>query len=110
MYQWKEHCSEDDENRKSYYYERVWCEERINSAVFHHSEGHDNPDIEWPFTSKTLEATNVNVGKFHLNNSQIRRLGRERKEVVVLAEVVGLSLQRCNETMQRASFMPFLVQ
>lgn len=41
MYQWKEHCHEDeDTNKKSYSYEQVWSEERINSAIFHHSEGH----------------------------------------------------------------------
>ena len=34
MYQWKEHCREDDEWRKSYHYEQVWSEDRINSATF----------------------------------------------------------------------------
>ena len=56
MYQWKEHV-DDPNGNKSYRYECVWSEERINSHKFAHTNvNNTNPDNEWPFTSLTHEA------------------------------------------------------
>ena len=63
MYQWRE-IVESKDDRKSYRYDAVWSESRIDSSSFHEHDGHENPKNSWPFQSNTLEAQNVTLGKF----------------------------------------------
>lgn len=68
MYQWREICKKKDDDETEYRYELCWSEEPINSNDFHELLGHQNPQKEWPYRSKTYTAEDVKLGKFRLNS------------------------------------------
>lgn len=79
MYQWKENVKTESREdvggkkttTKTYSYVKEWSHTALNSSQFKKS-GYDNPPML--FNSKTLHATQVNLGAFRLNPSQIRRI------------------------------------
>jgi len=64
MYQYRENVHGDGDN-KTYTYEGVWSDVKIDSNTFH-SNNYKNPNNAWPFKSRSFEASNVTLGKYRL--------------------------------------------
>lgn len=86
MYQWEEIKRTKTENlgggksRKytEYIYKNVWSKELINSDNFKHKNLHENPQ-EFPIKSMRLNAKNVYLGAFKLNDNEINKLNNASK-------------------------------
>ena len=50
MYQYREKVHTNDDDEKSYTYETVWSDVKIDSNTFH-TMGYENPTNAWPFQS-----------------------------------------------------------
>ena len=71
MYQWEETEHTDDDDRKTYTYEKKWSDDLINSQDFHQA-GHNNPG-SFPVENQTFQAKDVKVGAFNLTSKQIEK-------------------------------------
>ena len=83
MYQWKEIETEEDEGehgkkKKVFTYEKGWFSHQIESTFFH-DQTKQNPINFWPFKNKTINAQNITLGDFRLNQSQIANLGHKKE-------------------------------
>lgn len=79
MYQTKESMTEHKRNNtteRTYTYTNGWFEYHIPSDNFNDSSKRsNNPSKPWPYTTSSLEAKCVNLGKFVLSSAQVSRLG-----------------------------------
>lgn len=86
MYQWQEIKRTKTEDlgggktRKytEYKYNNIWSKELINSDNFKHKDLHENPD-EFPVKSERINAANVNLGVYQLNNEEIAQIDNASK-------------------------------
>ena len=77
VYQWKETCEEDDNNKKCTY-EKVWESDLIDSSDFEQS-GHDNPtSVLYP--SEEYISDNIKLGAFTLPEELIKSLSCNKKK------------------------------
>ena len=77
MYQWDE-TEEDDDNRKTYSYDGVWRDYRIDSSSFHDTS-HQNPEM--PYETTDYDAKDISVGDFKLSGDQIHNFPIMRTSV-----------------------------
>ncbi len=83
MFQWRE--SETTETKTTagggektvttYEYEKAWSLQPIDSSLFRHPEGHENPPM--PYESAELLTKEATVGAFRLNEDLVRQIGGE---------------------------------
>lgn len=94
MYQWEEKVSERVTSRdngtetsvKEYDYEPRWSERWIDSSAFRGSEPKRNPPA-MPYERARLLSSDVSVGAFRLNESQVMRVGtRENVDVSAMRD------------------------
>ena len=78
IYQWKEECTTDDNDKKNCTYEKVWEDRLIDSSEFETS-GHDNP-ASVLYESETYIADNVKLGAFILPEELIKSLSTSKKK------------------------------
>ena len=78
VYEWKEECTTDDNDKETCTYEKVWEDRLIDSSSFKES-GHTNP-TSIPYESETFLASNVRVGAFFLPEELINRLSTNKKK------------------------------
>lgn len=76
IYQWKEKCETDDNDKKNCTYEKVWENGLIDSSDFEQS-GHDNPTVT-SYESETYIANNVKLGAFILPEELIAKLSSNK--------------------------------
>ena len=74
MFQWQE--SFHQVNQREYFtYTKAWSETPIDSRTFKNTV-YANPNLfAWPYRSTSLQSNSVMLGLFHLNESQVARLG-----------------------------------
>lgn len=65
------------ETTTTYSYKLEWSTRQIDSANFRHPQGHEN-NLSFPIASTSFDATNVTLGAFKLNPSQIGRIGKSK--------------------------------
>lgn len=88
MYQWVEDSDTTEEKKLGgsvekttvYTYSKDWCKNLVDSSHFQ-EEGHDNPTF-MPFKDRNFIATEVTLGAFRLNSSQIQAIGQEHDYVI----------------------------
>lgn len=81
MYQWqedkktetKEKVGGTKETKTTYSYSKGWSTSEISSSSFKRPSGHDNPPML--YKGETWKASQVMLGSFKLNGSQIGRIG-----------------------------------
>ena len=78
VYQWKESCETDDDDKKNCTYEKVWDSELIDSNSFVEA-GHSNPGSKL-YESNLFVAANVNVGAFALPIELVNQLSCDKKK------------------------------
>lgn len=86
MYQWKEESKSETkkklgggtETTTTYSYKKDWSPTLIKSVNFKEQEGHENP-ASMPMESDTLQASNVTLGAFTLNDSLIGSISNYEK-------------------------------
>ncbi len=82
MYQWTEQSKSETKDKlgggtetvTTYSYREDWSSTLHDSSGFKVSEGHTNP-ASMPYESQSLQAVDVKLGAYTLNESQIARLG-----------------------------------
>ena len=87
MYQWEETEHVDDDDTKSYTYEKKWSDDLIESKDFHQS-GYNNP-TSFPVANESYLANDVKVGEYNLSSKQIEKTNAQATlsaENVVLTE------------------------
>lgn len=67
MYQWKEEV-EEDEDKTTYNYTKVWSKELIDSSKFNQSGSHTNPTT-MPYEEFSAHAKELKVGAYKLSSS-----------------------------------------
>ncbi len=80
MYQWKENVKSEskkkiggsEETTKTYTYEKVWAEGRIDSGKFKKPDGHNNPAP--PLKSQSWTASPITVGGYTLSSDLIAQI------------------------------------
>ncbi len=77
MYQWKESCETDDDDKKHCTYEKVWDSHLIDSSDFETVVGHENPTV-MAYESQTYIANNVRLGAFTLPEELIAKLSTNK--------------------------------
>ena len=77
MYQWKENCSTDDNNKKTCEYSKTWSSNLIDSSKFENKENHINP-IYMNYKSETILGKNIKVGDYNLSTDQLNNLPAEK--------------------------------
>ena len=77
MYQWKETCETDNNDKKNCTYEKVWEDDLIDSTEFEKS-GYTNPS-DMPYENETVIAENVKLGEYILPEELIDSLKCNRK-------------------------------
>lgn len=104
MYQWTETSHKNEgSDTYTYTYSQGWYPYKVDSSIFHES-GHENPSVEWPYKSNTINAQHVSLGQYKLTASQISRLGHSRDTNCDLSED---QVQATAETMERHGFSQF---
>ena len=78
MYQWKEECETDDNDKKNCKYEKVWEDSVIDSTEFTQA-GHTNPNT-LPYENETYIADNVKIGAYTLPEELIRKVSNNKKK------------------------------
>lgn len=78
IYQWKENCKTDDDDKKECTYEKVWDDKLIDSSNFETS-GHENPSSVL-YESETYISNNVKLGAFILPEELIKSLSPNKKK------------------------------
>ena len=89
VYQWEEEENTDENDNKTYSYNKVWSSSLIDSSKFNKS-GHDNPTVK-QYQDETYLSTLVKVGAFSLNSDQISSLST-KANYNTLSEEVATSL------------------
>ena len=87
MYQWEETEHVDDDDTRSYTYEKKWSDDLIESKDFHQS-GYNNP-TSFPVANESYLANDVKVGEYNLSSKQIEKTNAQATlsaENVVLTE------------------------
>ena len=107
MYQWYEIIKQGSAGTKEYVYVKRWSEAPIDHKLFHERDGHENPSNQWPFRSRTIQASNVWLGKYKLTANQIVRLGYESTQKVDIEEDRGLAA--INQSWESESFLNNMV-
>ncbi len=77
VYQWEEESHTDEDDNTTYTYNKVWSETLIDSSNFNKS-GHENP-TSVAYSSAGYLSTDVKVGAFSLNDSQISSLSTNKE-------------------------------
>ena len=78
MYQWKEECETDDNDKKNCSYEKSWESTIIDSSEFEEGN-HDNPD-NMPYDTEVFLASNVRMGAYLLPDELVKQLSCDRKK------------------------------
>lgn len=78
MYQWKESCETDEDDKTTCTYEQVWEDSLIDSSDFK-EPGHTNPTT-MPYASEEYIADNVKLGAYILPEELIKKLSCNRKK------------------------------
>ena len=78
MYQWKEECETDDNDKKNCSYEKSWESTIIDSSEFEEGN-HDNPD-NMPYDTEVFLASNVRMGAYLLPDELVRQLSCDKKK------------------------------
>lgn len=90
MFQWVEEEEDgEDDDPPTYTYKQQWREGRVDSSDFH-DPGHENPPI--PYDDFSVQAEEVKVGAFPLNDELISQIGGMQSSVPPL-EAVPAELQ-----------------
>ncbi len=84
MYQWRETKRSEtrqklgggEETVTTYDYDRTWAADRIDSANFRETAGHENPPL--PFSSETTTAESAKLGAFTVEADVLSGVGSER--------------------------------
>ena len=72
MYQWKETCKTDDNDKTTCEYEKVWEDKLLDSSEYQES-GHSNP-AEKPYDDETYVAEPVKLGAYTLPEELVKQL------------------------------------
>ena len=99
MYQWNEevktekdkHLGGSETTKKTYTYDEIWQEGRIDSARFKHTAGHENPPLATP--SATFDAPNVLLGAFTLPQTMLAQY-RDFSAVVPVTDAAIANVPR----------------
>lgn len=78
MYQWKEECETDDNDKKNCSYEKSWESTIIDSSEFEEGN-HDNPS-NMPYDTEVFLASNVRMGAYLLPDELVRQLSCDKKK------------------------------
>lgn len=77
MYQWKENCSTDDNNKKTCEYSKTWSSNLIDSNKFETKANHINPSY-MSYKSETILGKNIKVGNYSLSDDQLKNLSTDK--------------------------------
>ncbi len=78
MYQWKEECETDDNDKKNCSYEKSWESTIIDSSEFEEGN-HDNPG-NMPYDTEVFLASNIRMGAYLLPDELVRQLSCDKKK------------------------------
>ena len=78
MYQWKESCETDDNDKKTCTYEKVWDASLLDSSEYTES-GHSNPTSK-PYDDESYVADTVKLGAFTLPEELVKQLSYDKKK------------------------------
>lgn len=78
MYQWKESCKTDDNDKTTCTYEKVWESKLLDSSEYKEA-GHTNP-TDMLYESEVYIANDVKLGAFTLPDELVKSLGYDKKK------------------------------